>query len=93
MKLFISFLPLLFSIRIRGNAFYFIIYVDCGAPPTVADATFVHTGTTYRETATYTCDTGYTMAGTATITCQASSAWEITPACIINGQFIVYENG
>ena len=62
-----------------------MVYADCGTPPTVTDATSSNTGTTYLKTATYTCNNGYTMAGTATITCQATSAWEITPACIING--------
>jgi len=57
--------------------------VDCGAltAPTngSVDAT---SGTTYDETATYDCDTGYAVSGSATLTCEANGNWSgSAPTC------------
>lgn len=58
--------------------------VDCGAPPTVTNASVSRTATTYGSSATYACDTGYAMSGTSALTCQADSTWTRPgPACTI----------
>ena len=43
-------------------------------------------GTTYGETATYTCDMGYEIQGVATRLCEATGLWADTePTCAIKG--------
>ena len=58
--------------------------VDCG-PPSIGNGSFgTPTSTTYLQTVTYTCDTGYeisTGVTTAIATCMANSMWEIVPTC------------
>ena len=59
------------------------IVVDCG-PLTNPDNGQVVTshGTTFGSTATYTCDTGYTLSGSQTRTCGADGVWTLfTPVC------------
>ncbi len=61
---------------------YRIIAVSCGSPPTITNGMMISsTGTTFGETATYTCSTGYQRSGSATITCQASGSWSTAPVC------------
>lgn len=49
---------------------------DCGTPPVLANATRVYAGgTTYGQTATYTCSSGYQGTGTNTISCTAAGTW------------------
>ncbi|XP_064386504.1 sushi, von Willebrand factor type A, EGF and pentraxin domain-containing protein 1-like [Halichondria panicea] len=56
--------------------------VSCGSPPTITNGMMISsTGTTFGETATYTCSTGYQRSGSATITCQASGSWSTAPVC------------
>ena len=52
--------------------------VDCG-PPTDPTNGQVDTssGTTFGSTATYTCDTGYTLSGSQSRTCIASGKWTL----------------
>ena len=64
--------------------------IDCGNPPAVADGSVTSTGTTYLETATYTCDVGHTRSGAETIQCLATPAWETAPTCDINGMYITF---
>ena len=57
--------------------------VNCGS----LDAPFngavdTSSGTTFMMTATYTCNTGYTMVGAVTRTCQANATWSLSaPTC------------
>ncbi|XP_064387742.1 sushi, von Willebrand factor type A, EGF and pentraxin domain-containing protein 1-like isoform X2 [Halichondria panicea] len=55
--------------------------VSCGNPPTVPNGLRRFTGTTFGETATYSCNTGYQLSGSATVTCQASRNWSARPSC------------
>ena len=55
--------------------------VPCGNPPTVTNSGRTSTGTTFGETTTYTCNTGYQRSGSATITCLASGSWSTAPVC------------
>ena len=56
--------------------------VDCGAPPMPADGSASATTTTYLSTATYSCDTGFTLNGVSSRTCQDDGSWsDTTPTC------------
>ena len=57
--------------------------VDCGTLPDPADGQVNHTaGTTFGQTATYSCNTGYSLVGDGTRTCQATGNWSgSTPTC------------
>ena len=57
------------------------VAVPCGDPLTIPNASRTFTGTTYLDTATYTCNTGYQLSGAATVTCQASGSWSTIPSC------------
>ena len=61
----------------------FFIDVDCGTLTDPADGQVSHTaGTTFGQTATYSCDTGYNLVGDNNRTCQATGRWSgITPTC------------
>ncbi len=66
---------------------WFHVYVStsvagpCGDPPTIPNGSRTFTGTTFGETATYTCNTGYQRSGSSTVTCQASGSWSTRPSC------------
>ncbi len=62
--------------------------IDCGAPPTISDGTRTLTGTTFGETATYSCNSGLIISGSAIITCLASGSWEPEPACTMNRKLL-----
>ena len=60
-----------------------LIVVDCGS---LTDPAYgqvdLTSGTTFGETATYTCNTGYNLVGDSTRTCQATGEWSgSAPAC------------
>ena len=57
--------------------------VDCGTLNNPATGQVSHTGrTTYRQTVTYSCDTGYSLAGLSTRMCQATRVWSGSePTC------------
>ena len=56
--------------------------VDCGSLTVPNGKVSTSSGTTFMNTATYTCDDGYTLNGTSTRTCQASGTWSLTaPTC------------
>ena len=59
--------------------------VSCGVPPDISSGTRTFTGTTFGETAMYSCNNGFALAGSVTITCQASGEWENEPSCTLNG--------
>ena len=50
--------------------------MDCGTLNALANGQVSHTaGTTFGETATYSCDPGYNLTGDSTRTCQATGMW------------------
>ena len=57
--------------------------VDCDNLTDPANGTVDHTaGTTFRQTATYSCDTGYNLVGDSIRTCNATGQWSLSaPAC------------
>ena len=57
--------------------------MDCGTLTNPVNGQVNHTfGTTFGQTATYSCDTGYNLVGGTTRTCQATGVWSgSTPSC------------
>ena len=57
--------------------------LDCGNLTDPANGSVNHTaGTTFRQIATYSCNTGYNPVGDGTRTCQASGFWSgSAPTC------------
>ena len=57
--------------------------VDCGSLTDPANGSVNHTaGTTFGQTATYSCNTGYNLVGDSIRTCQATGNWSGTaPTC------------
>ena len=50
--------------------------VDCGTLTNPANGQVSHTaGTTFGQTATYSCNTGYNLMGNSIRTCQATGVW------------------
>ena len=50
--------------------------VDCGTLTNPVNGQVSHTGrTTFGQTATYSCDTGYILVGDSNRTCQATGVW------------------
>ena len=70
------------------NIFLILTAVDCGnlTDPTNGQ---VNNGTTFRQTATYSCNTGHNLVGNSTRTCQDTGEWSGTaPTCqsmLLNG--------
>ena len=61
-----------------NNFAFLLLAVDCGHPPAQNDnGDVVFTGTTFTNTATYTCDSGYVQTGgnLVVFTCQANGDW------------------
>ena len=56
---------------------------DCGTLNAPANGQASHTaGTTFGQTATYSCDVGYNLVGDSNRTCQATGRWSgNTPTC------------
>ena len=63
--------------------FIILIVVDCGSLTDPANGSVTHTaGTTFGQTATYSCNTGYNLVGDSTRTCQATGVWSgSAPTC------------
>ena len=56
--------------------FLILTVVDCGNLTHPTNGSVNHTaGTTFRQTATYSCNTGYNLVGNSTRTCQATGNW------------------
>ena len=57
--------------------------VDCGNLTHPANGQVDHTaGTTFGQTATFSCNTGYNLVGDSTLTCQATGNWSgSAPTC------------
>ncbi len=75
------------SITITINHDLFFLAVDCG-PLTIHNGQVsTSSGTTFRSTATYSCNPSYTQNGPSTRTCQANTMWSgAAPTC--NGEII-----
>ena len=56
--------------------------MDCGTLTNPTNGRVSYTATTYGQTATYSCNTGYNLVGGSTRTCQATGAWSgNAPTC------------
>ena len=57
--------------------------MDCGSLTDPANGQVdLTSGTTFGQTATYSCNTGYNLVGDSTRTCQATGEWSgSTPTC------------
>ena len=62
---------------------FLLTVVDCGTLTDPANGQVSHTaGTTFGQTAIYSCDTGYTMVGDGNHTCRATGVWSgCAPTC------------
>ena len=61
---------------IQHNPFLLLTVVDCGIPTNPPNGQVSHTaGTTFGQTATYSCDPGYNLLGDSNRTCQATGRW------------------
>ena len=62
---------------------FFMTVVDCGTLTNPTNGQVSHTGrTTFGQTATYSCDTGYILVGGNTRMCQATGVWSgSSPTC------------
>ena len=62
---------------------FFLTGVDCGTLTNPANGLVSHTaGTTFGQTATYSCNTGYNLVGGSIQTCQATGVWSASaPTC------------
>ena len=69
--------------RILHDVFLILTAVDCGSLTDPANGSVTHTsGTTFGQTATYSCNTGYNLVGDSTRTCQATGNWSgSAPTC------------
>ena len=55
---------------------FHLTVVDCGTLADPANGQVSHTaGTTFGQTATYSCNTGYNLEGDSTRMCQAAELW------------------
>ena len=63
--------------------YFCCLAVNCGSlTDPINGAVDTTSGTTFMMTATYTCNTGYTLVGAVTRTCQANTMWSLTaPTC------------
>nr|XP_045229548.1 sushi, von Willebrand factor type A, EGF and pentraxin domain-containing protein 1 [Macaca fascicularis] len=56
--------------------------VKCSSPENINNGKYVLSGLTYLSTASYSCDTGYSLQGPSIIECMASGIWDrAPPAC------------
>ena len=72
------------------SIFLILAVVDCGNLTDPANGQVNHSsGTTFGQTATYSCNTGYKLVGDSTHTCQATGNWSgSAPTCdgmLLNG--------
>ena len=68
---------------------FFLTVVNCGTLTNPTNGQVSHTGgTTYGQTATYSCNTGYNLVGNSTRTCQATRMWSgRAPTC--QGEIVI----
>lgn len=62
---------------------FLCIVVNCGSPPIISNGSLgILTGTTFLETASYTCAFGYALKSRRPfVTCLASGSWSTLPTC------------
>ena len=66
--------------------FFFCLTLDCGTPTVTGYAFTGTTATSYQDTSSVTCATGYSgTASPATITCEDSGSWTSVSGCTIKG--------
>ena len=71
------------TVQVQGGLYailwctaYLFTVVDCGTLTNPVNGQVSHTaGTTFGQTATYTCARGYNLVGGTTRTCQATGVW------------------
>ena len=73
-----------YSIKYAHDVFLSLTVVDCGNLTYPVNGSVTHTsGTTFEQTATYTCNTGYNLVGDSTRTCHATGNWSgSAPTCV-----------
>ena len=71
---------------------HFLAVMDCGFLTDPANGRVSHTaGTTFGQTATYTCDTGFNLVGDNTRMCQVAGVWSgNAPTC--QGELLISYN-
>ncbi len=71
------------NIVVTRYSLLFPLAVDCGSLPNPSNgAVDTSSGTTFMMTATYTCNTGYTLTGGSTRMCGADGDWTPSaPTC------------
>ena len=79
----------------HSHIFLISTAVDCGNLTDPDNGQVDHTaGTTFGQTATYSCNTGFNLVGDSTRTCQATGNWsESAPACqsmLLKGNFTLF---
>ena len=69
--------------NILHDVFLILTAVDCSNLTDPANGSVNHTaGTTFKQTATYSCNTGYSLVGNSNRTCQATGNWSgSAPTC------------
>ena len=69
--------------NILHDVFLILTVVNCGNLTDPANGSVNHTaGTTFKQTATYSCNTGYGLVGDSNRTCQATGNWSgSVPTC------------
>ena len=76
------------SLGLKCHVLFFLLtVVDCGTQTNPANGQVSYTaGTTFGQTATYDCDTGYNLVGDSNHTCRATGVWSgCAPTCQGNG--------
>ena len=70
--------------------------MDCGSLNAPANGQVTLTGTTFGQTATYSCNTGYNLCGDSTHTCPATGQWSgSAPTCqgmLLKGDMTLFSN-
>ena len=71
--------------------YFYLTVVDCGTLNTTTNGQVSHLNvTTFRQTATYSCNTGYNLVGDSTRMCQADGMWSGSePTCISESSLTV----
>lgn len=74
------------------NLSLFLLVVNCGAPPAIANGQINGSDYTYTATITYSCSaTNFKLSGSQERTCQADGTWSGTqPECL--GMFCLFNN-